>query len=109
MTSLTPPLTPEQLEGYVCPSCDQPTRTGGLCSHCANFGKEDVPSLLARIRELSEALHPFAKIEPSSFFSADGSENEGYHAIIVGDGSAEFTGRDLARARSALNRSTDNE
>jgi hypothetical protein len=55
---------------------------------------------------LAEALKPFAEIEPSSLYSDDGSEAEGYVALLRDStrhlNRADFTGTDLARARQAL-------
>jgi hypothetical protein len=62
-----------------------------------------------RIAELEKALAPFAKIVPSSCYSEDGSEGEGYIAILLDSSTIsdmpdepEFTGEDLARARALL-------
>jgi hypothetical protein len=53
--SSSPPMT-ARLAGYLCPSCDGPS-SGGLCSHCASFGKSDGnAALLARIAALESAL-----------------------------------------------------
>lgn len=63
-----------------------------------------LPALLDRIERLEGALKPFASIKPSSFFPEDGSEGEGYAAVIADplqDG-VDFTGADLAEARAAL-------
>jgi hypothetical protein len=59
--------------------------------------------------ELVEALRPFAAIKPSSLYSDDGSEGEEYLVLLRGDhaNQAEFTGKDLARARAALERQND--
>ena len=53
---------------------------------------------------MREALEPFAKIVPSSFYPADGSEGEKYWVLLhTSDaGHSDFTGADLARARAAL-------
>jgi hypothetical protein len=62
-----------------------------------------------RVAELEAALRPFAAIQPSSLYSADGSEREEYAVWLwspsgsPGRGRA-FTGEDLARARTALTR-----
>ena len=61
-----------------------------------------------RIAELEKAnadlrltLAIFAAIKPSSFFPADGSENEGYAVYVYSADmkAVSFTGKDLARAR----------
>ncbi len=59
------------------------------------------PALLARLQAAEEALRPFAKIVPSSFYPEDGSEAEVYTAVLW-DGVAlqDFTGADIARARA---------
>lgn len=51
---------------------------------------------------LRQALEVFAAIKPSTFFAPDGSEGDGYEAILVDGREPQFTGADLARARSAL-------
>ena len=62
-----------------------------------------------RIVKLEKALKPFVKIKPSTFYPADGSENEEYIVTIRTPWSnpADFTGADLARARTALKGSDD--
>jgi hypothetical protein len=69
----------------------------------------EITHLRSQLQKLREALEPFAKIEPSSFYPSDGSEEEGY--TVIPDGKAEdvgissgpdFTGADLARARAVL-------
>ena len=84
-----------------------------------NFGTgfemiREITRLRADNAVLREALGPFAKIEPSSFFPADGSEEEGYVVILdakdedVGiSGISDFTGLDLHRARAALSVNED--
>lgn len=70
---------------------------------------EEITHLRSQLHKLREALEPFAKIEPSSFYSSDGSEEEGYTVILdakaedVGISSGpDFTGADLARARTVI-------
>jgi hypothetical protein len=62
-----------------------------------------LPDLL---REVVEALKPFAAITPSSLYADDGSEAERY-VVRLYDGSRhepphDFTGADLAKLRAAL-------
>lgn len=56
------------------------------------------------VERLREALEPFAKIKPSTLHPEDGSEAEEYIVTLKGDygNPAEFTGADLARARTAI-------
>jgi hypothetical protein len=76
---------------------------------CLNPSAHSHPELIdcakARVAELEEALKPFAKIKPSSFYPEDGSESEGYGVVLTyhqaGEG-ADFTGKDLANAKAAL-------
>lgn len=56
----------------------------------------------SRIRELEEALRPFAAIEPSSGVSQDGKEDEPYQVFLAYRDRFDFTGKDLARARAAF-------
>ncbi len=61
-----------------------------------------------RLREkntrLLEALRPFARIKPSSLYSADGSIGEKYVIFVEPPWSSDyvFTGADLARARAEM-------
>lgn len=66
-------------------------------SQCARL-RDELRSAL----EAADALEPFAKITPSSFYPEDGSEAEHYRVVLC-DGSQahDFTGADLARARAA--------
>ena len=65
---------------------------------------QTILALIARIREMEAALAPFAAIQPSTFYPADGSEREEYGAILREPFSSPpaFTGEDLARARAAM-------
>lgn len=56
----------------------------------------------ARVAVLEAVLRPFAAIKPSSFYSADGTEAEGYRTFLHEGPNKEFTGTDLAAARAAL-------
>jgi hypothetical protein len=60
--------------------------------------------LRSQLNEAVEIIRPFAAIEPSSFFSADGSEAEGYTVSLSGEARTDFTGHDLARARAFLSK-----
>jgi len=64
----------------------------------------EVVALRVELAAARAALEPFARIAPSSFFSEDGSDGEGYAAILSNGSphSTEFTGADLAAARKAL-------
>jgi hypothetical protein len=66
-----------------------------------------------QLRKKAEAaLAPFAKIRPSTFYAADGGEDEKYAVMLfdtarnkrewIAPDGPDFTGADLARARSAL-------
>lgn len=56
----------------------------------------------ARAEKMREALKPFAAIAPSSFYPADGSENEGYSLVLSDTASRPtVTGAELAAARAA--------
>jgi hypothetical protein len=66
------------------------------------IGPEGVLSLLDRIATLERALAPFAKIRPTSFSAADGSEAEPYEVHVSLNAHVDFTGADLARARAAF-------
>lgn len=68
-----------------------------------------LPALSALLDErdrMREALEPFARIAPSSFYDEDGSEAERYTVRLYDNTRHEpphdFTGADLARARAAL-------
>jgi len=72
------------------------------------FVQEQLRAKDAENAELRKALAIFAAIKPSSFFPADGSENEGYKVYVYsinrdnwvpGSDTVDFTGRDLAEAR----------
>jgi hypothetical protein len=52
----------------------------------------------ASLKLAVEALEPFSKIKPSSIYSADGSEKEGY-TVFLDEENPLFNGADLARAR----------
>jgi hypothetical protein len=66
--------------------------------------RDALPALLTRIEVLEKALRPFAEIVPSSFCPADGSEAEPYCVLLApyAGNPVEFTGADLARARTAI-------
>jgi len=57
----------------------------------------------AKLATAREALEPFGKIVPSSFFMEDGTDGEGYR-VVLSDHPADtdITGDDIARARKAL-------
>lgn len=65
---------------------------------------EQLGQALTRIDALEKALAPFAKIVPSSLYPADGSEAEAYCVLLAptAGNPVEFTGADLARARTAI-------
>ena len=64
---------------------------------------EFVEKLRAENKALRKAAAPFAAIKPSSFFPADGSENEGYviYTCSSWKDRVSFTGKDLANLRAA--------
>lgn len=70
--------------------------------------RDELAALRSRVEVLTGALRPFAAIVPSSFYAADGSEAEGYavmtweHDRLGHQTAPDFTGADLAAARSAL-------
>lgn len=55
-----------------------------------------------RVAELTAALKPFAEVKTSSFFSSDGSEEEGYDIFIADRAKCDIRGGDFARAREVL-------
>ncbi|HQT65948.1 MAG TPA: hypothetical protein PLO16_15725 [Acidocella sp.] len=57
--------------------------------------------MAAAIRELQEALEPFAKIQLSSAFSD--TDNEHYWTVLGAPNRSHFTRQDILRARAALN------
>ena len=80
---------------------DEAVRFAAFIAAC---DPDTILSLLAALEARTKALEPFAKIEPSSFYPADGSEGEKYWVLLhtSSDGHFDFTGADLARARAAL-------
>ena len=75
----------------------------------SNLSEAEIDSLRDQLkaeierREKAEAaLQPFAAIQLSTFYPADGSENEGYAVFLCQKGDKpDFTRADLARARTA--------
>lgn len=66
-------------------------------------------ALCERVRELEQALKPFAAFVPSSIYSDDGSESEEVYEVFLAGRSDEkhdFSGADFAAARTALARAT---
>lgn len=70
----------------------------------ADEEKERADNAESRAADLTEALRPFAKIVPSSLYDASGSEGEDYCVLLAPQhgNPPEFTGADLARARSLI-------
>lgn len=65
----------------------------------------EIARLEAENAKLREALAPFARIMPSSFYSD--KDPESYRVVLaVSGGSRDFTRADLLRARAALPRET---
>ena len=64
----------------------------------------DTEILRSQLNEAVEIIRPFAAIEPSSLFSANGSEAEGYIVSLSGEARTDFTGHDLARARAFISK-----
>jgi hypothetical protein len=101
---MSPQITPIDIDGIIAEGLKNPEYA---TQYVAALDEE-----IARLREENEklraALKPFAAIEPSSFYPADGSEAEPY-AVVLQEGGihelsarVEFTGADLSRARAAL-------
>jgi len=69
-----------------------------------------IERLAAENAAMREALDPFARIIPSSFYASDGSEGENYF-VVLHDNSRhdqpDFSGADLSRARTALEGASD--
>ena len=69
-----------------------------------------IERLAAENAAMREALDPFARIIPSSFYASDGSEGENYF-VVLHDNSRhdqpDFSGADLSRARTALQGASD--
>lgn len=110
-------------QAWVCPAsdldapiCQMRMATDGV-SHEAQAAADallivgavnSLPALLERIEALEAGLEPFAAIEPSSMFPANGSEAEEYVVILKGGygNPAAFTGADLKQARALLSKGT---
>jgi len=61
--------------------------------------------LIAENRRLKNAIAPFAKIKPSSFYPDDGSENEPYVVMLAKKSFAidpDFYAMDLVKAKKAI-------
>lgn len=74
-----------------------------------NEATATIARLSAKVEAAREALAPFARIRPSSFHPADGSESEAYTIILksLWGNPQDFTGGDLALARAALAKLTE--
>ena len=69
-----------------------------------------IERLAAENAAMREALEPFARILPSSFYASDGSEGENYFAVLHDNSrhdQPDFSGADLSRARTALEGASD--
>lgn len=61
-----------------------------------------IRELLALVKEMDEALKPFADLIPSTLYAEDGSEHESYTIILFDPkeyNAPDFTSDDFARAR----------
>lgn len=83
--------------------CSELQRLYTNAAEVVAIAQEDVSRLQAERDGAWEALKPFARIKPSSFYATDGSEGEEY-SVFLTDVKGIFTGKDLARARDALKR-----
>ena len=89
---------------------DRGCQSCALASNTITEAAAAIERLAAENAAMREALEPFARILPSSFYASDGSEGENYFAVLHDNSrhdQPDFSGADLSRARTALQGASD--